>query len=83
MAARKPGYKSQPHYKKELARQGTKKEMDRRAKRNGARRTLMSQGKVSKGDGKDVHHKTALSKGGSNKPANWQVISASANRKKK
>ena len=83
MASRKPGYKSQPHYQKEKARQGTPVEKKRRAARNKARRTLMSQGKVSKGDGKDVHHKTALSRGGSNNSANWQVTSASNNRKKK
>ena len=29
----------------------------RRAKRNAARKMLESEGKVSKGDGKDVHHK--------------------------
>ena len=83
MASRKPGYKSQPHYQKEKARQGTAKEKKNRAMRNGARRAAMKAGKVKKGDGKDVHHKTALSKGGSNKPSNLTVMSASANRKKK
>ena len=36
-----------------------------RAKRNKARRELMREGKVSKGDGKVVDHKTPLSHGGS------------------
>ena len=83
MAARKPGYKSQPHYKNELASQKKRSEVVKRVKRNKARRTLMSQGRVRKGDGKDVHHKTALSKGGSNNSANWQVTAAGSNRKDK
>jgi len=37
-------------------------------------------GKVRKGDGKDVNHKRALSKGGSNSPSNWEVVSAHSNR---
>jgi hypothetical protein len=34
--------------------------------RNAARRKAMAEGKVKKGDGKDVHHTTAISKGGTN-----------------
>ena len=83
MASRKTGYKSQPHYKNELSAQKKRSEVVKRVKRNKARRTLMSQGRVSKGDGKDVHHKSALSKGGSNKPDNWQVKPAGSNRKDK
>jgi hypothetical protein len=30
--------------------------------------------------GKDVDHKVALNKGGSNKPSNWRLRSASSNR---
>ena len=52
----------------------------RRAARNAARARLMKEGKVSKGDGKDVAHKRALSKGGSNARSNLKVQSASKNR---
>jgi hypothetical protein len=51
-----------------------------RAKRNAARRELMRQGKVKKGDGKDVAHKNALSKGGGNGLANLFVQSSSGNK---
>jgi 5-methylcytosine-specific restriction endonuclease McrA len=52
----------------------------RRAKRNSARNEKMKTGAVKKGDGKDVDHKTPLSKGGSNKASNLRVKSKSANR---
>lgn len=51
-----------------------------RAARNAARRELMRQGKVKKGDGKDVAHKRALSKGGANTLANLFVQSSSGNK---
>ena len=51
-----------------------------RAKRNAARAKLMKEGKVHKGDGKDVDHKKPISKGGSNKRSNLQVKPASKNR---
>ncbi len=51
-----------------------------RAKRNAARRELTREGKVSKGDGKDVDHKKPLSKGGGTARSNLRVQSASANR---
>lgn len=37
-------------------------------------------GKVHKGDGKDVDHKTPLSKGGGTGPGNLRVVPASENR---
>jgi 5-methylcytosine-specific restriction endonuclease McrA len=40
----------------------------------------MDEGKVSKGDGKDVDHKKPLSKGGGNKRSNLRVTSKTANR---
>jgi len=52
----------------------------RRAARNKARRTLEREGRVSKGDGKDVDHKKPLSKGGSTGRSNLRVKSKSANR---
>lgn len=51
-----------------------------RAARNKARRELTREGKVRKGDGKDVDHKVPLSKGGSKSRSNLRVLSASTNR---
>ena len=50
----------------------------RRAGRNTARRKMAAAGKVSKGDGKDVHHKDSNTK--NNKTSNLKVTSRSANR---
>ncbi len=50
------------------------------AKRKRLRRAMEKEGRVHKGDGKDVDHKVALSKGGSNSTKNARVTSASANR---
>lgn len=54
-----------------------------RSERVTARRELEKEGKVHKGDGKDVDHIRALSKGGSNSRSNMRAISAHANRSKK
>jgi len=51
-----------------------------RAKRNKARRQLTREGVVSKGDGKDVDHKRALSKGGSTSRSNLRAVSRNTNR---
>ena len=70
-------------YKKEYARDhASAKQRSDRSKRTTARYRLEKEGRVKKGDGKHVHHKTALSKGGSNKRDNWQVVSAKRNLKK-
>jgi hypothetical protein len=45
----------------------------KRVARNKARRMLMREGLVKKGDGKHVDHKKPLSKGGSNKRSNLRV----------
>ena len=50
-----------------------------RSARDAARNKLMKEGKVHKGDGKDVAHKVAFDKGGSNKQG-VRVESASKNR---
>jgi hypothetical protein len=50
-----------------------------RTARNAARRKLTKEGKVSKGDGKDVAHVKAFDKGGTNKDG-LRVVSKSANR---
>lgn len=51
-----------------------------RAARNKARRQAEKEGKVKKGDGKDIDHKTPLRNGGSNAKSNQRVRSAKANR---
>lgn len=68
-------------YKKEYREyQGTEEQKKNRAKRNAARREMAEDGKVRKGDGKDVDHKRALINGGSNQESNLRVVSRSANR---
>jgi len=45
------------NYRKEYDNyQGKPKQIKRRGSRNKARKIAMEQGKVTKGDGKDVHH---------------------------
>ena len=51
----------------------------KRAERTRARRQMMADGKVSKGDGKDVHHVTPLAKGGMGK-SKLAAVPASKNR---
>lgn len=60
--------------------QGTEEQKKNRAKRNAARAKLMKLGLVRKGDGKDVDHKTPISKGGGNGKSNLRVQSKRANR---
>lgn len=50
------------------------------AKAHRARRKLEKEGKVKKGDGKDVDHKKPQKSGGSNKRSNLRVKSKSSNR---
>lgn len=56
------------------------KRVKQRAARNKARKMMMDKGLVKKGDGKDVGHKRAMSKGGTTTPGNLAVQSASSNR---
>ena len=68
-------------YKKEYENyDGTEAVKKKRAERNQARRIMEKAGAVHKGDGKDVDHKTPLSKGGSTARGNLRVRSASENR---
>ncbi len=70
-------------YKREYAiYHGTTKQKKNRALRNNARREAEREGKVHKGDGKEVDHKRALDRGGSNSESNWQILSRRANRVK-
>ena len=48
--------------------------------RNKARRLLMKQGRVHKGDRKDVDHRQPIVKGGRNTPTNLRVSSPGRNR---
>ncbi len=56
------------------------KQKKNRAARNKARAEAIKDGRVSKGDGKDVDHKKKLKDGGSNEKSNTRVRSASSNR---
>jgi len=68
-------------YKREYeSYQGTDEQKKNRAKRNAARRKLAREGKVSKGDGKDVDHKTPISKGGGNGKSNLRVVAGDKNK---
>lgn len=67
------------NYKKEYENYGGKPEqIKRRASRNAARRLMEKAGKVHKGDGKDVNHRSGNPT--DNKKSNLQVQSKSANR---
>ena len=50
------------------------------AQRNAARREAEREGKVHKGDGKDVAHKTAIKNGGTNADSNLKVQDKEDNR---
>lgn len=63
--------------------QSSPEQIKNRVKRNKARRMMEKEGKVRKGDGKDVDHKKPIKKGGSNSKSNLQVIHKSKNRAKK
>lgn len=68
-------------YKTEYEKyQGTAEQKKKRALRNNARAQLEKEGKVKKGDGKDVGHKRALGKGGSNDRSNLEVQGKTTNR---
>jgi hypothetical protein len=72
-----PGYKRD--YKQE-ARTEDKTRKKQRSLRNQARQAMIEKGKAKVGDGKDIGHKRALSRGGSNTLANLAVQSRSSNR---
>ena len=72
--------KADRKYKQAAAYEDTPEQVKNRTARNKARAQLMKEGKVSKGDGKDVDHVKPLSKGGSSSKGNLRVKSASANR---
>ena len=66
-------------YKDEYEKYGSKPEQKKkRASRNAARRQMEREGKVRKGDGKDVDHKN--NNANDNRRSNLSVKSKSANR---
>ena len=71
--------KADRKYENATKYQASPEQKKNRAARNAARAKLMKEGKVHKGDGKDVSHKVAFDKGGSNKQG-VRVESASTNR---
>lgn len=58
----------------------SKERRQARSQRNQARQAMIKRGKAHVGDGKDVGHKRAISKGGSNSLANLQMQDPSKNR---
>lgn len=71
--------KKKRNYKKEYENyQGRPEQIKNRSARNKARRELEKEGRVRKGDGKDVDHKDGNPRNGSRK--NLRVQSKSANR---
>ena len=69
-------------YKKEYENyDGTEKVKKRRAARNKARRFLEREGRVHKGDGKDVDHRDGNPH--NNDKSNLRVMNASPNRSRK
>lgn len=72
--------KADRKYKNAAEYEDTPQQVKNRVKRNAARRELTKQGKVSKGDGKDVDHIKPISKGGTNSKGNLRIKSAGDNR---
>lgn len=61
-------------------RQKSPAEVAKRVARNKARREALREGRVSKGDGKEIDHKEMLDIGGSKSTSNTRVVNASHNR---
>ena len=72
--------KPRPYKKEYEMYDGTPAVKKKRAERNKARAIKEKAGLVHKGDGKDVDHKTPLSKGGKTTRSNLKVKAASNNR---
>jgi len=66
-----------------LAREASPEGKKKRAERQSARRQAVRDGRLAgPDDPREVDHKKALSKGGSNAKGNTQILSRTANRKK-
>lgn len=69
------------NYKKEYANYHSKPEQRKKNdQRKKARRMMEKEGKVSKGDGKDVDHKKPMRSGGKSTKGNLRVRSKKSNR---
>jgi hypothetical protein len=69
-------------YKEEYRKyHGTAEYRKDRASRNKIRRKMEKQGRVRKGDGKDIDHKNGNPR--DNRPANLRIVPKSVNRAKK
>lgn len=83
--AKKGQYKSgaKPDSVRQRAYNSSEAQKKRRAQRNAARRKMEAQGRVKKGDGKDVDHKKHSARGKlNNSSSNLRVVSRSTNRAK-
>ena len=81
--AKSKSTKRKRDYKKEYREyHGKPEQIKRRDARNKARRMMEKEGRVRKGDGREVDHKVPLSKGGSNSRRNLRVVSRRTNRRK-
>jgi hypothetical protein len=72
------GGKTKAEYDKAYG--ATTEQKQKRAMRNQARREAIKDGKVTKGDGKDVDHKQMLDSGGTNTKSNLRVVDETTNR---
>lgn len=63
--------------------QSSKKAKRDRAARNRARREALREGRVHKGDNKEIDHIKGLGEGGSTKKSNTRVVSRTFNRSRK
>ncbi len=68
-------------YKREVKLYTSKPEVvKKRVQQNAARQAMIKAGKAKVGDGKDVDHRTPISKGGTNSPSNLRVVNKTSNR---
>lgn len=63
--------------------QSSKKAKRDRAARNRARREALREGRVHKGDNKEIDHIKGLGEGGSTKKSNTRIVSRTFNRSRK
>ena len=79
MPSNPPGYMKK-YYNENKEKFNNPKERKKRAARNKARRMMEKEGRVHKGDGKDVGHRKPLRSGGKTTKGNLRVESRSKNR---
>jgi hypothetical protein len=72
--------KKRPYKRENELYKSKPEQIKKRVQRNAARRALMREGVVEKGDGREVDHIKPLSKGGTNARSNLRVKAAKDNR---